>query len=168
MVADATALLPTSTTNFATPPRVLSLPHLLNLRFEIPNLSLQFPYAPLPILLCAEDLPLESADDAWLTVVTAHGFVISIPLVGTLWIWFGIAVRSTTSGGFLRRSPSRLFITVWLHVVGSFFQPGHPSTPAFFSSFLVFPPPLPPHTLLNPYRVHIVKGLICPESSQIV
>ena len=72
VTADATAFLPTSTTNITISPRVLSLPHLVDLRFEIPNLSLQFPDVSLPIILSAEDLPLESTDDVWLAAVTAR------------------------------------------------------------------------------------------------
>jgi len=72
VMVDATAFLPASATNFAISPRVLGLPHLLNLRFEIPNLTLQFPDVSLPILLGAEDLPLEGADDVWLAVVATR------------------------------------------------------------------------------------------------
>lgn len=72
VMADTTAFLPTSTASFAILPRVLGLPHLLDLRFEISNLSLQFPDVSLPILLSAEDLPLECANDIRLAVITAR------------------------------------------------------------------------------------------------
>jgi len=71
-VADASALLPTSITNLAISPRVLGPPHLPDLRFEIPNLTLQFPDMSLPILLSAIDLPLESTDDVRSAIVTAR------------------------------------------------------------------------------------------------